>query len=121
VVVVLNNLGWQAIRDLQIIAYGEETVYATMFERDAEPITPHLADAARAFGVHGVRVSSPDEVTSALQTALALGRPAVVEVMVDTGLGTSGGLAPGWWDVPVPDYLEKRRQVYQTQRREERV
>ena len=121
VVVVLNNLGWQAIRDLQIIAYGEETVYATMFERDAEPITPHLADAARAFGVHGVRVSSPDEVTSALQTALALGRPAVVEVMVDTGLGTSGGLAPGWWDVPVPEYLEKRCQVYQTQRREERV
>ena len=100
VVVVLNNLGWQAIRDLQIIAYGEETVYATMFERDAEPITPHLADAARAFGVHGVRVSSPDEVTSALQTALALGRPAVVEVMVDTGWGRLAGWRPAGGTCP---------------------
>jgi acetolactate synthase-1/2/3 large subunit len=119
--IVLNNQGWQAIRDLQIIAYGEEAVYATMFENGREPLTPHIADAARAFGAHAVRISQPDEVAPALEHALALGGPAVIEVMVDTGLGTSGGLAPGWWDVPVPGYFEKRRAIYERERRDERI
>lgn len=122
VVVVLNNQGWQAIRDLQIIAYGEEAAYATMFEEeDTQPVTPHIADAARAFGVHGVRISEPGEVAPALQTALDLGKPAVVEIMVNMGLGTSGGLAPGWWDVPVPTYFEKRREVYEQERSDEQI
>ena len=120
--VVLNNQGWQAIRDLQIIAYGEEAVYATMFEAaNNKPLTPHIADAASAFGAHAVRISRPDEVAPALKEALALNRPAVIEVMVDMTLGTSGGQAPGWWDVPVPGYFEKRRAAYDAERREERV
>ena len=119
--VVLNNQGWQAIRDLQIIAYGEESVYATMFEDGDQPLTPHIADAANAFGVYGVRISAPDEVAPALDAALRLGKPAVVEIMVNMGLGTSGGLAPGWWDVPVPEYFAKRYQAYVQERRDERV
>jgi acetolactate synthase-1/2/3 large subunit len=118
---VMNNQGWQAIRDLQIIAYGEEAPYAVMFERDGEPATPHIANAAKAFGAHGVRISRPDEVGPALKEALALNRPAVIEVMVDATLGNSGGLAPGWWDVPVPTYYEQRRAVYEQEKREERV
>jgi acetolactate synthase-1/2/3 large subunit len=121
VAVVVNNQGWQAIRDLQIIAYGEEAPYAVMFEKDDQPATPHIADAARAFGAHAVRITRPDEVAPALKTALALQRPAVIEVMVDMTMGTSGGLAPGWWDVPVPGYYEKRRAVYDQERRDERI
>lgn len=121
VVMVLNNQGWQAIRDLQIIAYGEEAVYATMFEQGDAPTSPHIADASRAFGARAVRISRPDEIAPALQAALAARRPTVIEVMVDMNLGTSGGLAPGWWDVPVPGYLEKRRAVYEQERREERI
>jgi acetolactate synthase-1/2/3 large subunit len=121
VVVVVNNQGWQAIRDLQIIAYGEEAPYAVMFEKGDQPATPHIADAARAFGAHAVRITRPDEVAPALKTALALQRPAVIEVMVDMTMGTSGGLAPGWWDVPVPGYYEKRRAVYDQERRDERI
>ena len=68
-----------------------------------------------------MRISRPDEVAPALRHALSLNRPAVIEVMVDPTLGTSGGLAPGWWDVPVPGYFEKRRAVYDQERREERV
>jgi acetolactate synthase-1/2/3 large subunit len=121
VAVVLNNQGWQAIRDLQVIAYGEEAVYATMFEQQDQPLTPHIADAARAFGAHAVRVSRPDEVAPALEQALNLGGPAVIEVMVNTELGASGGLAPGWWDVPVPGYFGRRREVYERDRRDERI
>jgi len=121
VAVIFNNQGWQAIRDLQTIAYGEETVYATMFERGGQPVTPHLADAARAFGAHAVRISRPDEVAPALEEALRLHRPAVVEIMIDMTFGTSGGIAPGWWDVPVPGYFAQRRAVYEKERAEERI
>jgi thiamine pyrophosphate-dependent acetolactate synthase large subunit-like protein len=36
------------------------------------------------------------------QKSLAAGRPAAVEVTIGRKLGTSGGQALGWWDVPVP-------------------
>ncbi len=121
VAVVVNNQGWQAIRDLQKIAFGEHTDYATMFEHDGQPQSPHLADAARAFGAHAVRVSDADAVAPALETALAAGRPAVVEVMVDQDFGQSGGLAPGWWDVPVPEYFPDQHANYRQGLAEERV
>lgn len=120
VAVVLNNQGWQAIRDLQEIAFGDGASYGSMFEQEREPITPHLADAARAFGAHAVRVSYPDEIAPALQAALDSGTPAVVEIMVDTQMGTSGGQAPGWWDVPVPGYYADRRARYEREKSEER-
>jgi acetolactate synthase-1/2/3 large subunit len=72
VAVVVNNQGWQAIRDLQIIAYGEEAPYAVMFEKDNLPATPHIADAARL----SARTRShhpPDEVACA-EKALTLHR-----------------------------------------------
>jgi len=68
-----------------------------------------------------VRISRPDEVAPALKEALALGRPAVIEVMVDMTFGASGGQAPGWWDVPVPGYFEKRREAYDRERQDERI
>jgi len=121
IAVVFNNLGWQAIRDLQVIAYGEESVYATMFEQGEKPVSPNIAEAARAFGVHAVRISRPEEIAPRLDQALELNRPAVIEIMIDSQLGTSGGIAPGWWDVPVPEYFEKRRKVYDQERKAERV
>lgn len=120
--IVFNNQGWQAIRDLQMIAFGDEAAYATMFEETGgKPVTPHIADAAKAFGAHAVRISRPDEVAPALEEALNLNRPAVIEVMIDANFGTSGGQAPGWWDVPVPGYLGKRRNIYDQERKDERV
>ncbi len=121
VAVVLNNQGWQAIRDLQRIAFAEEAEYATMFEQGDRPITPHIANAAAAFGAYAVRVTRPDEIGPALRDALAAKRPAVIEVMVDMGFGTSGGLAPGWWDVPIPEYFRAQHEAYLQARREERV
>ena len=73
----------------------------------------------RAFGAHGRRVESVQDVGAALEEALAANRPAVVEVMIDTKIGTSGGQAPGWWDVPVPAYLGERRAAYERERAEE--
>ncbi len=119
VAVVFNNQGWQAIRDLQTLAFGEGAEYGVMFEQDDRPISPHIADIAKAFGALSRRVTATEDVASALEEALAAGRPAVVEVMIDTQLGTSGGQAPGWWDVPVPTYLTERRAAYERERSEE--
>ena len=121
VAVILNNQGWQAIRDLQWIANGPDTDHATMFERQGTPLSPHIADAARAFGAHAARISRPEEIAPALEEALASGRPAVVEVMVDAEFGHSGGLAPGWWDVPVPEYFPDQHAAYLEGLAEERV
>jgi acetolactate synthase-1/2/3 large subunit len=120
VAVVLNNQGWQSIRDLQRTAFGDEAAYVTMFEREGNLITPHLADVARAFGAHGVRVSQPGEIADAVDEALKAQKPGVVEVLIDTTLGTSG-TGYGWWDVPVPHYFENKYRTYETARREERV
>jgi hypothetical protein len=59
-------------------------------------------------------------VRPALQRAFAAGRPAVVEVLVERAYPLSGSPAVGWWDVPVPAYLEKERARYDQERAEER-
>ena len=119
VAVVFNNQGWQAIRDLQWLAFGEDTPYGTMFEQDNRPLSPDFAAVAAAFGAYSRRVEHTAEVAAAITDALAANRPAVVEVLIDRQLGTSGGQAPGWWDVPVPGYFPDRRAAYESERNEE--
>jgi len=121
VVCVLNNMGWQSIRDLQIAAFGRERVLATEFTREGELYTPHFADIARAFGCHSQRIESAEEVGPALARAFASGRPSVIEVLVNREYPYSGGLVTGWWDVPVPAYLKERREKYERERSEERL
>ncbi len=112
VVVVFNNQGWQAIRDLQWIAFADDSDYGTMFETDRKPLSPNIAQIAQGFGAHGVRVEHLGDIAPALNDALSLGRPAVVEVMIDMAFGTSGGQGTGWWDVPVPEYLKDKYSAY---------
>lgn len=112
VAVIFNNQGWQAIRDLQWIALDDDSDYATMFERENQPVTPNIAEIARGFGAHGVRVETPDGIAPALREAIERGRPAVVEVMIDMAFGRSGGQGTGWWDVPVPNYLADKHADY---------
>jgi acetolactate synthase-1/2/3 large subunit len=121
VICVLNNMGWQSIRDLQISAYGRERTLATEFMRNGEPYSPHFVDVARAFGCHSERIESAAEVGPAVARAFDTGRPSVIEVMVNREYPYSGGLVTGWWDVPVPAYLKERRETYERERREERL
>jgi acetolactate synthase-1/2/3 large subunit len=121
VMCVLNNMGWQSIRDLQIAAFGQERVLATEFTRKGEPYTPNFADIARAFGCHSQRIQSAEEVGPALARAFASGQPSVIEVLVNREYPYSGGLVTGWWDVPIPAYLKERRETYERERSEERL
>ena len=123
VYVVANNAGWIAIRDLQAAVYGPERALGAEFRQgfghEGGALTPDLAAVARAFGCHAERLSAPDEVRPALARAFAGGRPAVLEVMVEREYPLSGSPAVGWWDVPVPAYLEEGRARYERERAEE--
>jgi len=117
---VVNNIGWISIKDLQMAVYGEDRAVATDFSRmDDSLYAPNLAAAAEAFGMHAERIEAPDEVGPALERAFSAGGPALIEVMVNRTFPTSGGRACGWWDVPVPAYLESQRRKYEQERAEE--
>jgi acetolactate synthase-1/2/3 large subunit len=117
VYLVLNNYGWQSINNLQKGVYGREIV--TRFETpDGKFYSPDFAKLAQAYGCHGERVEQPGEIAAALERALGADRPAVVELVC----ATEGPMAQlskvGWWDVPIPEYLEEQRAAYERERAE---
>ncbi|MBA7499489.1 MAG: thiamine pyrophosphate-binding protein [Clostridia bacterium] len=121
VTVVLNNVGWQSIKDLQIAAYGEDRVMATDFVRDnGDLYTPDFTAIAKGFGVYAKKIERPSEVKDALKEAFASGKPAVIEAMANRQQAYSGVVA-GWWDVPIPAYLSERRAKYEREKAEERL
>ena len=121
VTAVLNNVGWQSIKDLQIAALGENRAIATDFARDnGDLYTPDFTTIAKGFGVYAKRIERPDQVKDALKKAFASGKPAVIEIMVNREQAYSGVVA-GWWDVPIPQYLTERRRKYEKERDEERL
>jgi acetolactate synthase-1/2/3 large subunit/sulfoacetaldehyde acetyltransferase len=80
--VVLNNGCWGA----------EKAYQRDFFDRrylGADLVNPAFDTIAKAFGANGVRVDTADDVTAALNDALAADRPSVIEVPVDPGSITS--------------------------------
>ena len=113
--VVLNNHGWNSIRDLQSAAYGEARTIATQFDlRSGESHAgPDLVALSEALGVPAVRAQAPDEILGAVGRGLASDGPALIEIPVQRAYPESAGPTSGWWDVPVPSYLEDRRAEYE--------
>jgi thiamine pyrophosphate-dependent acetolactate synthase large subunit-like protein len=77
VAVVGNDARWNAEHQLQLQHYGPAravacTLRPTRYDRVAE-----------ALGGHGEHVERPEELPGALQRAVAAGKPAVVNVMID--------------------------------------
>jgi acetolactate synthase-1/2/3 large subunit len=117
VYLVLNNYGWQSINNLQKATFGRELI--TRFRTpDGRDYSPDFTRLAEAYGCQGERVESPDGIIPALERAFAADRPAIVEVMC----ATEGPLAQlskvGWWDVPIPAYMEEKRKQYERERSE---
>ena len=54
------------------------------------PLPLNLAGIAEGFGVHSRRVEAPSELGPALDEAFNLGRPALVDVVIDGSLAHSG-------------------------------
>jgi len=117
---VMNNFGWECIKNLQTTQFGPDRVLATNFrKRDGTPFSANLADVAKGFGCYAERIENPAEVAPALRRALASGKPAVIEALCSRELPGSGLTATGWWDVTVPTYHREKRAAYEAARSEE--
>lgn len=119
VIVLANNAGWMAIKDLQTDVLGSKGIFGNDWERDGAVYSPDFVKISEAFGVHTQNISQKHEVRGAVETALAAGVPALIHVDVCREYPYSGGKAFGWWDVPIPAYDETRRAVYESGRAEE--
>ncbi|MFC2056324.1 thiamine pyrophosphate-binding protein [Chloroflexota bacterium] len=74
--VVSHNGVFGNMRHAQITRFGRRFISTDL------PI-PNLANIAREFGAYGERVSEPDEIIPAVGRALASGKAALLEVMMD--------------------------------------
>ncbi len=120
VFLVMNNFGWECIKNLQASQFGPDRVIATNFKKpNGTPFSANLAMVAEGMGCHAERVDQPTEVGPALRRALDSGRPSVVEALCSRSLPESGLTATGWWDVTVPAYHEAKRAEYEAARSEE--
>ncbi|MBI4506949.1 MAG: thiamine pyrophosphate-binding protein [Chloroflexi bacterium] len=96
--VVWNNYGFVSIRDLQLGFFGgRELATSFAYDKSGQLYSPDFAALARSFGAEGWRVERPDDIAPTLEAALACGRPALVEVLVDREVRPR---ATGGWELP---------------------
>ncbi|MEW1819291.1 thiamine pyrophosphate-binding protein [Arthrobacter sp. NPDC080031] len=97
--VVWNNGGFMSIRDQQRLYFGKDRELATTFRMDAtgEPHQSDFAAMSRSMGGEGITVTHPSDLGSALQTAIAMKRPVVIDVRVDDSIGLPSAAT---WELP---------------------
>ncbi len=121
IVIMANNCGWMAIKDLQTDMLGGERVFGNDWEQEGQIYTPDFHSIAEAFGIFSQKISKAEQVAEAVEQALYCNGPAFIEVEVYREQPHSGGKSFGWWDVPIPAYLKERRARYEADIKSERV
>ena len=87
--VVMNNNAFGTIAGLEKAAF--DTTYGTVFGKAGDPMYTDYAAIAEAYGVRGIKVDSAAEFKPALERAIALGTPVVIDVsMVNVPTPTTG-------------------------------
>ncbi len=77
--IVMNNNAFGTIAGLQKAHYGLN--YGTIFPKhDGNRTLPDYATIASAYGIEGIRIESAAEFKPALERAVALNRPVVIDV-----------------------------------------
>jgi acetolactate synthase-1/2/3 large subunit len=113
VVVVLNNGGWEAIKDLQINLFGGDRKVSTDWQRKGEPYFANITELARSLGCEAERIEDPDELGAAVRRAIgSKSGPILLEAMSARELPWTEMHPTGWWDITVPAYLAKTRDEY---------
>jgi acetolactate synthase-1/2/3 large subunit len=115
VFVVQNNGGYMSIRGGQRKITNRHLL--SEFSHNGEPYEVDITTVARGFGVEAFKVEESDDLQPALERAFASEDPALVEV--PTSRDAAGPWVPGWWDFPVPAYIEDERQSEYWANREE--
>lgn len=88
---IMNNNAFGTIAGLQKAHYG--LTYGTTFPGSASAPThgPDYAAIAKAYGAVGVKISSADELMSAIESAIGSNKPTVIDVpMINNPTPTTG-------------------------------
>jgi len=102
--VVWNNFAWAAIRDLQYGYFdGREIGTAFYHGPERKPYNPDFAAWARAAGVEGLTVTESRDYRGALEHAVKLNRPCLIDVHVDANIRPP---STGAWQLPPIPYKE---------------
>jgi acetolactate synthase I/II/III large subunit len=105
---VQNNSGYMSIRGGQRKIMDRHV--ASEFTRpDGSPYSPDFVGFAKSFGLEAWRPEGTDELESTLKRAVESDGPTLVEV--PTARDAAGPWVPGWWDFPVPGYIDDERQL----------
>ena len=99
---VWNNFGWTSIRDIQTGMFQGREI-GTLFYRDGERWNPDFAAMARSFGVEGLTVTHGSELGAALEHAVGLGKPVLLDVHVDGDVHLP---STGAWQLPPTPWRE---------------
>jgi acetolactate synthase-1/2/3 large subunit len=85
--------------------------------KDGSPYSPDFEAIAQNFGLESWRPGRADELEGVLKRAIESDGPTLVEV--PTARDAAGPWVPGWWDFPVPGYIDDERQLEYTEGRAE--
>ena len=86
VYVICNNRNYRVLK-INMNAYKN----LIMSEKDPTsryigmefPLPLNIAEIAKAYGIHARRIEDPTEICSSLEEAFNLGKPAVLDVVID--------------------------------------
>jgi acetolactate synthase-1/2/3 large subunit len=96
--VVWNNFAWGAIRDIQYGLFnGRELGTAFYQGPNNKPYNPDFAAWARACGAEGFTVTKSEDFKGALEHAIKLNKPCLLDVHVDANVRPP---AIGTWALP---------------------
>jgi acetolactate synthase-1/2/3 large subunit len=78
--VIMNNSAFGTIAGLEQAHFG--TTFGTIFQKDGETFSPDYAQIAQAYGVEGMKIHSAEEFKPALEKAIELNKPVVIDVQM---------------------------------------
>lgn len=102
--VIWNNFGWVSIRDIQLGMFGGRE-HGTMFHQggNKKPYNPDFAALAKACGVDAMTITRSQDFKAALEHAVKVNKPFVLDVHVDAEVRPP---ATGAWELPPTPYKE---------------
>jgi acetolactate synthase-1/2/3 large subunit len=87
--VIMNNHAFGTIAGLEKAHF--DTTLGTVFEKDGMTYSPDFAAIARAYGVEGITINKAEEFKPALEKAIAMNKPVVIDAwMVNNPVPTAG-------------------------------
>lgn len=102
--VVWNNFSWASIRDIQLGLFNAREL-GTSFHAgpNGRPYNPDFAAWARAAGVQAITVTRSEDLSGALEHAIAANKPFLLDVHVDAEVRPP---ATGTWALPPTPHKE---------------